>query len=558
MNNNKDKVFKFSYLAALLWLILSISSPVIAQPKANIELHFIDAPPSFKINIPKHDSLAAVQSEIKQQFLEKGYLGFSIDSIVAEEEKSILFIRSGNQYKASKIEVFPEEYNEFSKIFITKRLLTQKFINSQDSRILESVQNMGYPYAILEKDIGMKNSIAEINYLVKPGSFVSFDSISTSPSNIISYNYISKKTGIEVGQPYNATAIKNLNRNVNQSQLFMLDSAYFVLTEHKAKIILKLKKGNQNSFNALLGLQTNGNNKTELTGNASIALNNAFKKGEKIDLEWQNYGNQSQQLETGFKLPYIFKLPIGAMFYGDFDKQDTSFTNTKLLFGILLPTLTYGDFSIQAKKQTSSVNKNYSEDINSSYSTLYGLGYSYSQFDNPFMPKKGFLLSSQAFAGKNNLLRNNAPDLTTPMFEWIGNVQLAFPVTLGSLFFENEWGVIVNDSLKRNNFYRLGGVKSIRGFNEKSIYAKAYNYAKFEYRLFLSSESFAYLLYDIGYFNEPVNTGLDAVWRQAFGIGFNINTATGQLSISYALGKFGAESVHINQGKIHIGYINRF
>jgi hypothetical protein len=93
MINNKAIVFKFSCYSALLWLILSISSPVIAQPKANIELHFIDAPPSFKINIPKHDSLAKVQTEIKQQFLEKGYLGFSIDSIVAQEEKSIMFIR---------------------------------------------------------------------------------------------------------------------------------------------------------------------------------------------------------------------------------------------------------------------------------------------------------------------------------------------------------------------------------------------------------------------------------------------------------------------------------
>jgi hemolysin activation/secretion protein len=144
------------------------------------------------------------------------------------------------------------------------------------------------------------------------------------------------------------------------------------------------------------------------------------------------------------------------------------------------------------------------------------------------------------------------------MFEWIGIVQLTFPMPLGSLFFENEWGVLENESLKRNNFYRLGGVKSIRGFNEKSIYAKAYNYAKFEYRLFLSSESFAYLLYDIGYFNEPVNTGLYAIWRQAIGLGLNINTAAGQLSISYAFGKYGTESIHVNQGKIHMGYINRF
>ena len=558
MKNNKAIVLKYSYLSTLLWLIMGISTLLNAQVKPNIELRFSDNPPLFKIKIPENPSVDTVQIDIKNQFLEKGYLGFSIDSVVESEGRCMLFLRSGIPYKVSNIEVLPEEFSEFSKSFLAKRTLTQKFIGTHDSRILEAVQNMGYPYAILEKDIGVKNSIAEIRYKVRSGNYVSFDSVRTSPSDLISYNYISKKTGIEVGHPYSATAIKNLNRNINQSQLFVLDSAYFMLTEHKANVILKLKKGNQNNFNALLGLQSNGNNKTELTGNASITLNNAFKKGEKIELEWRNYGNESQQLETGFKLPYIFKLPIGVMFNGDFDKQDTSFSNTKLLLGILLPTLTYGDFSIQAKKQTSSVNKNYTEDLTSSYSTLYGMGYMYSLFDNALMPKNGFLFGSQLFTGKNNLIVNDQDDVATPMVEWVGNVQFAVPMPLGSLFFENEWGVLKNDSLKRNNFYRLGGVKSIRGFNEKSIYAKAYSYSNFEYRLFLSTESFAYLLYDVGYFNEPMNNGFDAVWRQAFGVGFNINTAAGQLSISYAVGKYGTESVSVNQGKIHMGYINRF
>jgi len=558
MNYFKNTSWLYPFLLIFLWLTFGIAHHSKAQIEPNVEIVYNDNPPKFKPKAPTDASLDSVQELLKKQYFENGYLDFSIDSIQSGTDTIILYIHNGDKYKLHQIIVTPEEYEAYSKKYILNKKLSPSLIELHNVKLLKWVQNQGYPYAILEKDVKLMGNQATLLYKIKEGNLVLFDSISTSPPNLISYNYISKKTGIEFGKPYNFSVIKNLKRNVNQSQLFTLDTNYTMLSESQAKIILKLKKINQNSFSALVGLQTNSENKTEVTGNVSIALCNAFKKGEKINLDWQKPANESQQLETDLIFPYIFRLPIGAQFYANLDKQDSSFTNTNIRLAGLLPTVNLGEYSINVKWQTSSVNTNSSIELNSTYSTLYGIGYQYSLLDNPRIPKHGFSFKSQIYSGNNNLIIQGHDDTKTLMVEWIGNIQLAFQLPIGSFFIKNEWGILKNDSLKLNNLYRLGGANSIRGFNEKSIYSQAYNFTNFEYRLYLNTESFMYLLYDLGYFNEPDSKSFTGITRQAVGAGLNINTSAGHLSISYAIGKYSTEPFSMNKGKIHIGYINWF
>ncbi len=557
----KKKLLKYQILV-VFGLVFGLTFSLSSQTSKNLVYYFNDAPPLFKLHIPKafihNTKLDSIILDIKKTYSNNGYLSFSIDSILKNNSTCTLYIHSGHKFKLKQTIVNPDEFGMFGKKYIYNPTLTPQIIEQTNLKTLTNIQNKGFAYAVINKEYTFNKNLVTIIYKATPNKLVSFDTIKTIPPNIISYNYLSKKTGIEAGKPYNTTAIKNIKRNINQSRLFKYDTTYMHMFETQTQITIKLKKISRNSFSGFVGMQTNDEKKMEFTGNASIALANALKKGETIQIEWQKPGNLSQQLETNFTIPYIFNMPVGVLFYGNFDKQDSSFTNTHIETGLLIPTVNFGELSANVKWLTSSVNKNEVSNLNSTKSILYGLGYQYSVFDNPYLPKHGFLINTNFYVGNNTIINTGKTNSQNLLFEWVGKVEFAFSLPYGSVFIHNQWALMKNDSLKTNNLYRIGGIKTIRGFNEKSIYSKNYNYTNTEYRLYLNSESYMYLLYDAGFFYEPDNQQYNNIFCQSIGAGLSVNTQAGILSIIFAVGKKGTDPFLINKGKIHIGYINRF
>jgi translocation and assembly module TamA len=115
-----------------------------------------------------------------------------------------------------------------------------------------------------------------------------------------------------------------------------------------------------------------------------------------------------------------------------------------------------------------------------------------------------------------------------------------------------------NDQLFYNDLFRLGGLNSIRGFNERNFFASWYLTGTLEYRylfdndsqlfFFLDSSGLGYDIQDQKYRDHPFG----------FGGGFTLSTRAGLLHIIYALGKSSGQPLGLNYSKIHIGYSNRF
>lgn len=559
MNNNFIPLLNYRFFLILSGLCFCLSTFGFSQKTAPISIIYLNEAPSFKLNTKRlhSPSMEECKHQIKTSYLNKGYLEISIDSTATLENVFTFYIYTGKRYKLKHIQVNPEKFKSISKYLFIKQTLNPQLIQKLDSQVLTQVINLGYPYAQLTKEFEINKKHTLLNYTVNSNHRVKFDSIKTSPPNLVSHNYLSKLTGIEAGKPYSEKAINILQKRINQSQLFLFDTSYVSHSQNKSHVVVKLKKINQNSFSGLVGIQSNDKNETEVTGKVSIALANAFKKGEQIQLEWKKSGNESQQLQTKLALPYIFKLPVGVSLYANLDKQDSSFTNTQFKFTLLLPSKYYGDLSVNAKWLNSNINSTVLPNFNSNSSTLYGLGYQYSIFDNPIFPKKGILIQLETYLGNNKLINSNGNSNNT-IFETLGNFTFAFPLPIGSIYTNTSGALMINDSIKTNNLYRIGGANSIRGFNENSIYAKSYVFNNLEYRLYLNSESFIYSIYDLGFFNEPDSNSFTYIFRQAIGMGLSIKTKGGNLKVSYAIGKSGTNAFQLNQGKIHLGYINHF
>jgi hemolysin activation/secretion protein len=98
----------------------------------------------------------------------------------------------------------------------------------------------------------------------------------------------------------------------------------------------------------------------------------------------------------------------------------------------------------------------------------------------------------------------------------------------------------------------------LRGFNEEELFATSYLISQIEYRFLLDKNSALFGFYNRAWYED--NSTLKYVKDSplGFGLGLSFGTKLGIFSVTYALGKQLTNSIQLNQGKIHIGYISFF
>jgi outer membrane protein assembly factor BamA len=105
--------------------------------------------------------------------------------------------------------------------------------------------------------------------------------------------------------------------------------------------------------------------------------------------------------------------------------------------------------------------------------------------------------------------------------------------------------------------FRLGGLTTIRGFNDESLYASQYGIGSVEYRYLYEKNANLRLFTDIGLIkNQGISPDLNLFI--GFGIGASIETKAGIFNIDYAMGKQENQVLLISDAKVHIGYVNNF
>ena len=115
-----------------------------------------------------------------------------------------------------------------------------------------------------------------------------------------------------------------------------------------------------------------------------------------------------------------------------------------------------------------------------------------------------------------------------------------------------------NPEIFTNELYRIGGLKSLRGFDEESIYASAFSIGKLEYMYLLEQNSFLFAFFNGAWYENKNRSGFISDQPIGFGAGIDFETKLGIMSVSYALGKQFDNPIYFRTGKIHFGIVNYF
>jgi hemolysin activation/secretion protein len=193
----------------------------------------------------------------------------------------------------------------------------------------------------------------------------------------------------------------------------------------------------------------------------------------------------------------------------------------------------------------------------------YGTGLFFEKLNYRFNPRKGYAMNVNAQTGNRSIKQN--PKINDLAYEGLllKSLQYQFEGTFAAYinFVGNHVlkiglqgaSVFGDAALYKNELFRIGGLKTLRGFDEESIFASTYVIPTLEYR-FLFAQNSAILLFAEGAWYE--NTSNSRYLNDkpvSIGAGVNFETKAGILTINYALGSQFGNGFDLRNGKIHFG-----
>ena len=193
----------------------------------------------------------------------------------------------------------------------------------------------------------------------------------------------------------------------------------------------------------------------------------------------------------------------------------------------------------------------------------YGLGITFEKSDYRFNPHKGIFVNLSVQTGnkiikKNpkindavytNLLMKSTQYQTEGEINWfiqiVGNSVLHLGAQYGSVFGDAP--------IFKNELFRIGGLRTLRGFDEESIFASSFVIQTIEYRFLFNQNSNILVFAESAWYEYNGATSYNSDTPYSIGAGINFDTKAGIFSLNYALGSQKGNPLDLRAGKIHFG-----
>ena len=512
----------------------------------------------------------------------KAYLTASIDSIIVDTTFYKAYIHLGKVYQWNYLTPVNIDEEVLSKIGFRDTVFNNKpfsksKLNNFLLKIIKHYENNGFPFASLQFDSKkIEDNTFKGNLVLNKNHRYKVDSVLIHGNATISKQYIQNYIRIKNGDSYNEALVKNITTRIKELPFVEEKQPFKVIfNESESKIVLDLKKKAASRFNGILGIQPNNQTgKVRLTGDVKLNLLNSFKKGEEIFFNWRSIQEQTQDLNTGISYPFLLNTPFGLDYNFKLYKRDTTFIDVFNKIGVRYILKGNNYFSVFYQNKNSSLlsTKRFASltvlpDYADVSTQLYGIGIHYAKLDYNLNPRKGFSIVADGSVGtkiisKNSAIKESLYDgikLNSNLYNSNSVLDFYFPVAKRSVIkLSSKNGFTINESLFDNELVRIGGLFTLRGFDEESIFTTFYSIGTFEFRYILEQNSYLYLFFDQSYYEKDNIKGYVSDRPYGFGTGMSFDTKAGIFSISYALGQQFDNPILFRSAKIHFGFINFF
>lgn len=486
-----------------------------------------------------------------------GYLSCVLDSSVQiTPDSSHHFFDSGIKYALNELQVNNE-------VFQMEGAASLDAIENYLQELLIPSENNGYPFASIRLQNTLDNdSLINVIAEIDNGPLVLIDSLVVRSEKKFHQIYLEQYLSVTEGEPYSEANFRSISKRIQELPFAeMIQAPQVLFTEEGAQIFVYLKEKQANRFDGIIGFQPdNETGKVVFTGDVSLSLQNVLRRGESIALNWRRLQESTQDLSLKGALPYLFNTKLGTWAGIDIYRRDSTFTTTELelSFGLV----NGANRNIRAFYQLWSSNA-----LTESILTVenvridrYGIGliqYSLNQLNNP---SRGTFIELTSSIGRKETAAEEEEDPAIISEQYAGELNMSYWLPLAkrvSFGLSSKAGFKADKAIRFNELYRIGGLGSIRGFDEESIFAQNFAIGTAELKYLLDATSAVFLFYDQAWYERSDDVYFNDT-PFGFGAGALIGTSSGSFRISYGLGSEQNNPILLRNGKVHFGYINSF
>ncbi|MGZ4043805.1 MAG: hypothetical protein ACXVO9_11420, partial [Bacteroidia bacterium] len=344
------------------------------------------------------------------------------------------------------------------------------------------------------------------------------------------------------------------------------------LTNKTNKLVLFLDKKNASQFDGIIGLLPDAaTKKTVITGDVKLkVVNGIFRNGETFDLQWRRLQSQTQDFKGNVIYPYLFGTPAGVDYALKIYKRDTTFIDINNNFGLQYYFSGLNYLKVFYKQRTSNLISTSGlnfvttlPDYADISTQSYGAGILFEKLNYRFNPHKGISLSLNAQTGNRSIKKNpkvnevayNNLLLHSTQYQVDGSINVFIRLSGNNVLKVGAQGASIfgNSTIFRNELYRIGGLRTLRGFDEESIFASSYIIPTIEYRFLFAQNSNIILFTEGAWYENNSNNSYIKDSPISVGTGINFETKAGIFSLNYAVGNQFGNGFDIRSGKIHFG-----
>lgn len=541
---------------------------------------------------------AAYLSQLPSILQAKGYVTAALDSVRMDSAGAAAWLFLGNQYRWAQLVLAPQHQNLLQaagwnyKAF--EGVVNFSTLQQVKTDVLNYLEEHGYPFARVFLDsirLSGQSLAAMLN--IQTGRLYHFDSIRVYGNANISNRFLQQYLDIKSGSVYNKKKLAAITEKLEQLNYLEEEqpaNVSMLATGSIVNLYLKPKKTSQ--VNALIGFLPNsssasGSQKLQLTVDANILLQNALGGGETFGLLWQQLQQSSPRLNLLFQQPFIFRSPFQLRFSFDMYKQDSSYLNLNMNLGAGYQISLQKNGSVFLQHQQTIINTINAQKIiqtrrlpqEADVSSMnLGISYNFNSTDYRPNPRKGISFLFTATAGTKKIKKNaqilELKDPADPSFSFEGLYDTVKPKmyqfrmaaaadkylplgTQSALKLGLNAGWFQSETYFRNELFRLGGYKQLRGFDEESQYVSRYAIGTIEYR-YLIGRNAAFFVFVDGGFGKHL---LEAITHHSYigtGAGLSFETGAGIINLAWAVGKRNDGDFNLRQSKLHIGFASYF
>ncbi len=527
------------------------------------------------------DSISAlffIDKFLQKNLLNKGFLAAKIltKDYDAPSKRYKVTYHPGRQYKWLRLGSgnLPQTLLAKSRINLLNysgALLKWQEYEHLCERVLAVCQNNGLPFASIRLDsikVDSSHVSAVLNF--QKGDFICFDSLTNSEKLPINSVFLARYLRMRKEQAYHESALRKSHLLLrNLPFLEVLKPAEVIFKDNKAYPILYARTRKASEIDGTLGFMPNEaqSGRILLTGQVRLNLQNILNTGKSIQVFWQQFLPKSPQLDASYAHYNLLNTHIDCFLSFNLLKQDTSFNNIRQKAECLW-RWGYHSLGVLAGVQSTSTlsrtvvpTDNLPAIANTNY-VFYGFKWLFDKRNSPIMPRKGhFIQLESAFGNKKltnkSLVRQKLLPKNSLQYSATLSAEKYWPIRKNLVGMVHAQGGVMRAAyLLRNDFYRMGGLKTLRGFNENAFFVSEYAILTSEIRLLIAQESFLFAFTSGAYLAALTERD----YPYSFGAGLQLNTGTGIFTFAYSLGRSALleQNLAFSRAKIHFGLVSRF